>query len=142
MLRGVTIVEKQRQLTVTLKALRTPQDRLAYAVRLGRAAAPLDPACRTDSYRVEGCAAKAWFVADFSGGLCHFRADSESAVVKGIAVLLCDLYSDQAPAEILQASPAFLEKLGITQHLTPNRSNSLGKIWNRIEDFARRHVES
>jgi cysteine desulfuration protein SufE len=81
--------------------------------------------------------AKAWFVAEFSDGQCHFRADSESAIVKGIAVLLCEFYSGHTPAEIVQVSPAFLERLGITQHLTPNRRNSLGRIWKGIETFAR-----
>jgi cysteine desulfuration protein SufE len=136
----VTIVEKQRQLTATLTALKTPQDRLAYAVQRGRAAPALEAALRTEAYRVEGCMARAWFVAEFSGGACHFRADSESAIVKGIAVLLCEFYSGHAPAEILQTSPVFLEKLGITQHLTPNRRNSLGKIWKGIESFARSHL--
>jgi sulfur transfer protein SufE len=40
----------------------------------------------------------------------------------------------------VQSNPAFLEELGITQHLTPNRRNSLGKIWQKIQDFARDHL--
>jgi len=135
----VTIAEKQRQLAALLQMLKTGQDRFAFVVGRGRTAPPLEPEFKTESFRVEGCLAKVWFVAEFADGCCQFRADSDSAVVKGIAVLLCEIYSGQPPAEILKSSPAFLEEWGITQHLTPNRRNSLGKIWQKMQDFARDH---
>jgi cysteine desulfuration protein SufE len=136
----VTIAEKQQQLTATLSALKTAPDRLNYIVARGRAAPPLEAAFRTEAYRVEGCLAKVWFVAEFSGGACRFKADSDSAIVKGIAVLLCDFYSGQTAEEIAHSNPAFLEEFGITQHLTPNRRNSLGQIWKGIQECARRHL--
>jgi cysteine desulfuration protein SufE len=136
----VTTAEKQRQLTAALGAMKTAQDRLGYVVGLGRKAPPLEAQFKTDAFRVEGCLAKVWFVPDFTGGVCRFRADSDSAIVKGIAVLLCQIYSDQPPEEIVQTSPAFLEELGITQHLTPNRRNSLGRIWQEMQAFARAHI--
>ena len=134
------MAEKQRQLTAALGAMKTAQDRLGYVVGLGRKAAALEAEFKTDAFRVEGCLAKVWFVPEFSGGLCQFRADSDSAVVKGIAVLLCDFYSGSSPEELAQTSPDFLEELGITQHLTPNRRNSLGKIWRQMLAFARNHL--
>ena len=135
----MTIAQKQQQLTTQLSGFKSAQDRLAYIVRRGRAAPPLEPACRTDAFRVEGCLAAVWFVAQFAEGRGQFRADSDSAVVKGIAVLLCEFYSGQSPEEIVGASPAFLAEFGITQHLTPNRRNSLGKIWESIRACA--HLE-
>jgi len=136
----VTIAEKQRQLTATLGALKTAQDRLGYIVSCGRAAPPLENEFKTEAFRVEGCLAKVWFVPKFADGRCQFRADSDSAIVKGMAVLLCEVYSGQPPAEIVQTGPAFLEELGLTQHLTPNRRNSLGKIWHIIQTFACGHL--
>jgi cysteine desulfuration protein SufE len=136
----VTIEEKQRRLTATLGAFKTAQDRLGHVVGLGRKAPPLEPEFKTDRFRVEGCLAKVWFVPQFAAGRCRFRADSDSAIVKGIAVLLCDFYSGQTPEEIVKTSPAFLEKLGLTQHLTPNRRNSLARIWHSMQTFARGHL--
>jgi cysteine desulfuration protein SufE len=133
----VTMAEKQRQLTAALAAFKTAQDRLGFVVGCGRNTPPLEPQFKTDAFRVEGCLAKVWFVPEFAEGRCQFRADSDSAVVKGIAVLLCDFYSGQPPEAVVQSSPAFLEDLGITQHLTPNRRNSLGKIWQNMQAFAR-----
>jgi len=137
----VTIAEKQEQLARVLGSIPTAQDRLAYVVGCGRAAPPLDESLKTEAFRVPGCLAKVWFVPDFTDGRCHFKADSDSAVVKGIAVLLCDFYSGQTPEEIAQTEPAFLEKFGITQHLTPNRRNGLANIWNGIEAYARSRMK-
>jgi cysteine desulfuration protein SufE len=136
----VTIAEKQQLLTATLTALKTGPDRLNFIVGRGRAAPPLEVAFKTDAFRVEGCMAKVWFVAEFSGGACQFRADSDSAIVKGMAVLLCEFYSGQSPEEIARTSPAFLEEFGLTQLMTPNRRNSLGQIRGHIQACARRHL--
>jgi cysteine desulfuration protein SufE len=136
----VTIAEKQRQLAAALGAWKTAQDRLGYIVGLGRKAPPLESEFKTEAFRVEGCLAKVWFVPEFASGRCRFRADSDSAIVKGIAVLLCEVYGDQPPEAIVHSSPVFLEELGVTQHLTPNRRNSLAKIWERIHGFARSHL--
>jgi cysteine desulfuration protein SufE len=136
----VTIAAKQRQLTAALGALKTAQDRLGYVVGRGRTAPPLGSEFETEAFHVEGCLAKVWFVPEFAGGRRQFRADSDSAIAKGIAVLLCEICSGQRPEDIVQSSPVFLEELGLTQHLTPNRRNSLGKIWQKIQDFARGHL--
>ena len=133
----MTIAEKQQQLVSTLQGFKTAQDRLAYLVRRGRQHPPLDSALKTEAHRVEGCLAKIWFVAEFTHDRCNFKIDSDSAVVKGIAAVLCEFYSGHTPEEIGQTSPAFLEQFGITQHLTPNRRNSLAAISNTIHAFAR-----
>jgi cysteine desulfuration protein SufE len=135
------MAEKQRQLTAALAALQTAQDRLGFVVGQGRKAPPLEPEFKTEAFRVEGCLAKVWFVPEFAGGRCRFRVDSDSAIVKGMAVLLCDFYSGQTPEEIAQTGTAFLEELGLTQHLTPNRRNSLGKITQKMQGFARACLE-
>jgi len=132
----MTIEEKQQQLVGALQSFKTAQDRMAYLVRRGRQHPPLDSALKTDVHRVQGCLAKIWFVAEFAGGRCHFKVDSDSAVVKGIAAVLCEFYSGASPEEIVATSPAFLEEFGITQHLTPNRRNSLAAITNSIRVFA------
>jgi cysteine desulfuration protein SufE len=130
------------ELIAALQALKTAQDRLAWLVRHGREQPPLDAAFKTEAHRVPGCLAKVWFVPEFAEGRCHFKIDSDSAVVKGIAVVLCEFFSGRAPEEIAAARPDFLEQFGITQHLTPNRRNSLSAITNAIRAFARQHAEN
>jgi cysteine desulfuration protein SufE len=137
----MTIAEKQKELVATLQSLKTAQDRLAYLVRRGRQHPPLEPAMKTDAHRVEGCLAKVWFVPEFVQGRCHFKIDSNSAVVKGIAAVLCEFYSGATPEEIIATSPDFLGQFGITQHLTPNRRNSLAAISTTIHAFAQTRKE-
>ncbi len=100
----------------------------------------MDAALRNDAHRVEGCLARLWFVPHFREGRCHYESESDSLIVKAVAGLLCEFYSGHTPAEILAHPPDFLPRLGITQHLTPNRRNGLSRVWDKIRDFAAAQV--
>ena len=132
----MTLAEKQAQLTAQLAGLKNGQDRLALLVDQAKKIPSLPPELRAEENLIPGCLAKFWFIARFSDGKCFFNCDSDSLVVKAIAGLLCDFYSGYRPTEILAHDPKFLAPLGITQHLTPNRRNALGKVWERIQQFA------
>lgn len=132
----MNLAEKQNQLTAQLAALKNGQDRLALLVEKAKSRPSLAPELRADKNLIPGCLAKLWFVAESRDGKCFYDCDSDSLIVKAIAGLLCDFYSDQSPAEILAHDPGFLAPLGITQHLTPNRRNALAKVWERIREFA------
>jgi cysteine desulfuration protein SufE len=135
----MTLADKQRALVAELGSIPDPQARLAHVVLRGRQPAGLEAAYRTPGFRVEGCLSNLWFVPEFRDGRCWFRADSDSAIVKGVAVLLCEFYSGHAPDEIVARPPDFLREVGITQHLTPNRRNGLARLWERIRGFAESH---
>lgn len=130
------IEEKQRQLKAQLSALKTAEVRLAWLVERAKQSPPLPAELRNDSKRVPGCLARLWLVSDFRDGRCHFACDSDSLIVKAVAGLLCEFYSGQPPSEILTHSPDFLAVFGITQHLTPNRRNSLSRVWDNLRKFA------
>jgi cysteine desulfuration protein SufE len=95
---------------------------------------------RDEAHRVPGCLSNLWVVPTFSDGRCHYRCDADSVVVKAVAGLLCDFYSDAPPAEILALDPSFLRAAGVTAHLTSHRRNALTKVWALIRDFAARHA--
>jgi len=124
----------------TLAQLPGVSERLAFLVEQARKRPMLPAEQRIEANRVEGCMARLWFVPEFREGLCHFRIDSDSLIVKSIAGMLCDFYSGQVPEEILAHDPAFLGKVGITQHITPNRRNALSSVWNKIRTFAESHL--
>ena len=136
----MTIAEKKETLLAELSGIRNSQERFAHLIALARKQPPLNPEFKTDAHRVEGCLAKLWFVPDYCDGKCYFRADSDSAIVKSIASLLCEFYSDQTPDEILATDPSFFETVGISQHLTQNRRNSPTKVWEKIRTFAAEHA--
>lgn len=136
----VTLPEKRRHLLDNLASIPDAHRRLAYLVELGRHQPPLDVAFRSDKFKVEGCLSNLWFVPEFRNESCYFRADSDSAIVKGVAGLLCDFYSGHTPEEILSLDPSFLGDMGIKQHLTPNRRNGLSRLWEKIRTFATEHA--
>lgn len=129
---------KDRALSQELTRITDPQQRLAHVVERGRNSQALPLGSKTDANLVPGCLSKLWLVAEGRDGLCWFRSDSESAIVKGVASLLCEFYSGHTPGEILQAEPTFLSQAGITQHLSANRRNGLARIRGLIREFAER----
>ena len=76
------------------------------------------------------------FFPSFKNGKCHYQADSEASITKGTASLLCDLYSNERPEDIVRLEPDFLAEVGITQHLSPNRRNGLTGVREKIKAYA------
>lgn len=136
----MTLAEQEQRLLAELAPLKDPQVRFAWLVERARQRPMLPAEFRTDPFRVEGCMSKLWFVPELRDGRCYFRAESDSLVVKSIAGLLCDFYSGQEPEQIIAHNPAFLAAVGISQHLTPNRRNTLTRVWGKIRDFALGHA--
>ncbi len=133
----MTLAEKQRQLSAQLAPLPNVQQRLNFLVDQARARPPLPPELCVEAHRVPGCLARLWFVAEAREGRCWFLAESDSLIIKATAGLLCELYSGHTPEEILAHDPSFLAQFGIHQHLTPNRRNSLSRVWTEIQAFAK-----
>ena len=132
----MTLSEKKDALVEEITLIPDAYERLGYIVDRGKNAAGLTNDLRIDSFKIEGCMSQLWVVPSFQGGLCSFRSESDSAIVKGIASLLCDFYSEAKPEEIVQPDADFLGEVGITQHLSPNRRNGLSRIVESIQRFA------
>ena len=111
-------------------------ERFSYIVDYGRNSPALADSMRTDTFRVEGCQSQLWLVPEYRDGKCFFRAESDSSIVKGIASMICDYYSDETPEIVLSGDVGFLEEVGVDQHLSSNRRNGLGKVDERIKRFA------
>ncbi len=114
----------------------TPQELFEYIILKNKTAAPLESKYKTEENLVKGCVSSLWLVEEFIDGKCKFKSDADSIITRGIAALVCSLYDDLTPAQVLQLDPTFLEELGISAHLTPNRRNGLSQLCKRISDFA------
>ncbi len=118
-------------------------DRYRYLIELGRELEPLDEAAHNDENKVRGCASQVWVTssirADTDGGKRLFlRGDSDAHIVRGLIALVFALYSGQTTAVILDTDAQTLfERLGFAQHLTPQRSNGVRAMVNRIKADAR-----
>ncbi|MFT5836916.1 MAG: cysteine desulfuration protein SufE [Candidatus Azotimanducaceae bacterium] len=132
----MTLAEKKDTLVEEITLIPDAYERLGYIVDRGKKAEGLTEDLRIDSFKIEGCMSQLWVVPAFKEGLCHFRSESDSAIVKGIASLLCDFYSEAKPEDIVKTDADFLGEVGITQHLSPNRRNGLSRIVESIQRFA------
>lgn len=122
-----------------LALLREGDERYGYLIELGRELPPLAPAERTDATKVRGCVSQVWLVSEPQDGRLIFRADSDAHIVRGLIAILIKLFSGRRPEEILAIDPkAAFAKLGLTEALTPQRSNGLFAMMMRI----RRDAES
>lgn len=132
----MTLEAKKAALIEEITLIPDPYERLGYIVDRGKKAEGLPEDLRMDNFKIEGCMSQLWVVPSFQDGLCSFMSESDSAIVKGIASLLCDFYSDAKPEEIVKTDAEFLGEVGITQHLSPNRRNGLSRIVESIQRFA------
>ena len=133
----MTLEDKKTQLIEEITLIPDPYERLGYIVDRGKNAKGLSEDLRIDSFKIEGCMSQLWVVPEFKEGHCQYHSESDSAIVKGIASLLCDFYSDAKPEEVVKTDADFLGEVGITQHLSPNRRNGLSRIVESIQRFAK-----
>lgn len=117
-------------------------DKYRYLIELGRDLEPLPAEAHTETNKVRGCASQVWLetrVSDAAGAPhLHFRGDSDAVIVKGLVALALAIYSGKSAAEIA-ATDALdtFGALGLAEHLTPQRSNGLRAMVERIRADAR-----
>ncbi|MEI6561013.1 MAG: SufE family protein [Verrucomicrobiota bacterium] len=132
--------QRQSELIARYAILPDAHERLA-ALTSRRSPLPvLPPEARTDGALVPGCVSRVWLAGSMENGKCRFQMHAESALVKGLAAALCELYDDATPEEILEVEPELFEALGIAANLTPTRLNGLAHIRAHIATFARQHL--
>jgi len=118
-------------------------DRYRYVIELGRTLAPLDESTRNEHNKVQGCASQVWLATTIrpngaAGPILRFVGDSDAHIVRGLIAILFALYSDRPARDILATDAlALFDKLGLREHLTPQRSNGLRSMVERIRADAR-----
>jgi len=113
-------------------------DRYRYLIELGRALPPLPEAARNDANKVRGCASQVWLATSIkpdgaAGPVLTFVGDSDAHIVRGLIAVLFALFSGKGAKDILATDAiALFEKLGLREHLTPQRSNGFRSMVDRI----------
>ncbi|ESR22764.1 SufE family protein [Lutibaculum baratangense] len=113
------------------------EERYRYVIELGRTLEPLPEEAHSAENKVQGCVSQVWLETNRedrpAGPLLTFRGDSDALIVRGLIAILFSLYSGRTPHEILEtdAEDAF-SRLGLKEHLTPQRSNGLAAMVQRV----------
>ena len=111
-------------------------DKYQLLIDIGSDQEPLPEQYKTEQNLIDGCQSRVWLQADYSDGKIHFRAESDALIVKGIVTLLIRVLSDQTPDDILNADLHFISDIGLTEHLSPTRSNGLLAMLKQMKLYA------
>ena len=118
-------------------------DRYRYVIELGRTLPPLADSAHTDANKVRGCASQVWLLTHVKldgskGPVLTFEGDSDAHIVRGLVAILFALYSGKSAREILATDAlALFDRIGLREGLTPQRSNGLRSMVERIRAEAK-----
>lgn len=132
----MTIEEIEAQIIDEFAMYDDWMDKYAYLIEIGSGMEGMNETYKTEDNLIKGCQSRVWFHAELKDGLLYFTADSDAIITKGIAGLLIRVFSGQKPEDIAKADLHFIDVIGLTQHLSPTRSNGLLSMVKQIKYYA------
>ena len=132
----MTINEIQDEIIEDFSGLDDWMDRYQLLIYLGEEQEPLAEADKVEQNLIDGCQSRVWIVCEENDGLLDFRAESDALIVKGIVSLVVRAVTHHTPDEILSSPLYFIEKIGLTEHLSPTRSNGLLAMIKQVRMYA------
>ena len=133
----MTINESQDEIIEEFAELEDWMDRYQLLIDMGEDQPPLSDNEKTDDNLIDGCQSRVWIVCQHHADhTLSFRAESEALIVKGIVALVIRVLSGHTPQEILDAKLYFIDRIGLTEHLSPTRSNGLLAMIRQIRHYA------
>lgn len=112
------------------------EERYQYVIDLGNSLPLIKEQYKTDENIIKGCQSKVWLHGEENDGKVVFTADSDAILTKGIIAILIRVFSNQSPAAILEADTAFIDEIGLKEHLSPTRANGLVSMIKQIKMYA------
>jgi len=124
------------------------EDKYKYIIELGQSINNFDDALKNNSTKVNGCLSQVWLYSKINQNkngeeVLNFVGDSDAFIVKGLIAILIAIYSEKKPSEILEIKHEdIFTKFGLQNHLSPQRSNGLLSMIQRIKDDAHASIIS
>lgn len=118
------------------------EDRYRYVIELGRELEPLSEDERCEGNRVHGCVSQVWLAkridtSGANGPVIFYKGDSDAHIVRGLVAIVLAQFSGASAQKILDTNiEEVFQKIGLKEHLTPQRSNGLSSMVQRIKDDA------
>lgn len=132
----MTIEEIEKEIVGEFSVYEDWMDKYAYLIEIGNSIPAMEEQHKTDDNLIKGCQSRVWFYPEMRDGRLYFMADSDAIITKGIAALLVRVFSGQKPEDIAKADLSFIDEIGLTQHLSPTRSNGLVSMIKQIKMYA------
>ena len=132
----MTINEIQDEIIEEFSDFEDWMDKYQLLIDLGSDQPLLEEKYKNEQNLIDGCQSRVWLQADMIDGKLHFQAESDALIVKGIVALLIRVLSDHTPQEILDADLYFIGRIGLSEHLSPTRSNGLLAMIKQMKMYA------
>jgi len=133
----MTIEERQQEIIEEFSDFDDWMDKYQLLIDIGSQQEPLPAQYKTESNLIDGCQSRVWLQADLTPqGTIHFQAESDALIVKGLVTLLIRTLDDQTPDAILDADLHFIADIGLSEHLSPTRSNGLLAMVKQMKLYA------
>lgn len=110
--------------------------RYEYIIDLGKSLPLIDEKYKTEDNIIKGCQSRVWVHAYENDDKIIFTADSDAILTKGIIAILIRAFSNQKSSDILNANTAFIDTIGLKEHLSPTRANGLVSMIKQIKMYA------
>ncbi len=111
-------------------------DKYNYLIELSSNLPPLSEEHRTPEHLIEGCQSRVWIDAELRDGKLHYSADSDAIITKGIISLLVGVLNDRTPQEVIDTELYFIDAIGLSENLSPTRSNGLLSMVKQMRLYA------
>lgn len=132
----MTINDKQDEIIADFSFFENWMDKYEYIIQMGKDLPLIDEQYKTPEYLIKGCQSQVWLHADYQDGKINFTADSDAVITKGLVALVVSVLSGFSPKEIAETELYFVEKIGLSKHLSPTRSNGLLSMLKQIKLYA------
>ena len=140
---STTLTQAQQEVVDEFAMFTNWQDRYEHLIELGKDLPLIAPEHKVEGNLVRGCQSRVWLNAEqrastmlSASPVIHFTADSDAMITKGIVALLVRVYNDRTPQEILGASTEFIDRIGLREHLSPNRANGLSAMLDQMKRYS------
>ena len=111
-----------------------------YIVSLGKAQEPLDETLKKETFQIKGCQSIVWVVPEFREGKMFFKSESNTVIVSGLAAMVCAIFSQESPRDIVAFDGTKLEALGLSEIISPLRRSGLSSMVETIQRYAKEHL--
>ena len=132
----MTIENLQQNLIEDFSFFEDWTQRYEYMIELSKGLEKMDEQMKNDKNIIKGCQSKVWLHAELNEGKIKFLADSEAIITRGIIAILLTVFNNRTPKEIIESDTNFIEKIGLKEHLSPNRANGLYSMIKQIKFYA------
>ena len=132
----MAVLPQEKEIIIEFEIFDNWMEKYEYLIDLGKDLPIIESSYKQDENLIKGCQSRVWLFAEYDQGKVSFFADSEAIITKGIIALLIRVLNHQPPRHIIDAELNFINKIGLTNHLSPTRANGLLEMVKQMKAYA------